>query len=77
MERIKKCMENWRNFMEAENKFKAAMVVVLNGDGKFLLLKRSTDSNWMPEKWAIPGGHIEKGESPRTAAVRETKEETK
>ena len=63
--------------MEAENKFTAAMVVVLNGDGKFLLLKRSTDSNWMPEKWAIPGGHIEKGESPRTAAVRETKEETK
>ncbi|MBF0208465.1 MAG: NUDIX hydrolase [Oligoflexia bacterium] len=26
--------------------------------------------------WVIPGGGIEKGESPETAAVRETKEES-
>ena len=29
----------------------------------------------MPEKWALPGGHIEEGESPETAVTRETKEE--
>ena len=62
--------------MEDKKKFKAAMVVVLNDDKKVLLLKRSVSSNWMPEKWAIPGGHIEKGESPKDAALRETKEET-
>ena len=73
---MKVFLENWRIFMEEKEKFKAAMVVVLNEDSEVLLLKRSTDSNWMPKKWALPGGHIEKGESPKTAAVRETKEET-
>jgi len=73
---MKVLLESWKNFMEEKTKFKAAMVVVLNGDNEVLLLKRSTESNWMPEKWALPGGHIEEGESPKDAAVRETKEET-
>ena len=59
-----------------KRKFKAAMATVINEDKKILLLKRSRDSNWMPEKWAIPGGHIEEGESSKDAAIRETKEET-
>ena len=54
---------------------KVAKAVMLKGK-KVLLLKRSRDSNWMPEKWAIPGGHIEEGESSKDAAIRETKEET-
>ena len=64
----------WRVAMK--RKFKAAMATVINEDKKILLLKRSRDSNWMPEKWAIPGGHIEEGESSKDAAIRETKEET-
>ena len=59
-----------------KRKFKAAMATVINEDKKILLLKRSRDSNWMPEKWAIPGGHIEEGESSKDAAIRETKGET-
>jgi len=55
---------------------KAAMVVVLNENEEILLLKRSGDSNWMPYKWGIPGGHIEKEESADQAAIRETFEET-
>jgi len=75
METVKTLLENWRNFMEGEKRFKAAMVVVLNDNKEVLLLKRSKESNWMPEKWALPGGHIEEGESPETAVTRETKEE--
>ena len=39
-------------------------------EGKLLLLYRE-DENW----WEVPGGKVEKGESPTEAAVRETEEE--
>lgn len=39
-------------------------------DGKVLLLRREK-----PPIWEFPGGKIEEDESPREAAVRETKEE--
>ncbi len=29
-----------------------------------------------PHEWSIPGGHIERGETPANAAVRELREET-
>jgi len=57
-------------------KLKAAMVVILDQEKRALILKRSPGPHWMPEKWALVGGHIEKGESPIDAAIRETKEET-
>tara|TARA_R100001594_G_C3893757_1_gene229078 strand:+ start:109 stop:501 length:393 start_codon:yes stop_codon:yes gene_type:complete len=58
-----------------EHDFKASMVVILDSQKRVLLLKRSPGLHWMPEKWALVGGHIEKGESPVEAATRETKEE--
>ena len=30
----------------------------------------------MPGKWSLPGGQLEKGETPKEAALRETTEET-
>jgi ADP-ribose pyrophosphatase YjhB (NUDIX family) len=46
-------------------------VVVANGAGEILLIRRSDNDNW-----ALPGGAIDLGESAAQAAVRETQEET-
>jgi ADP-ribose pyrophosphatase YjhB (NUDIX family) len=46
-------------------------VVVVNGRGEILLIRRSDNDNW-----AVPGGAIDLGESMTQAAVREVKEET-
>lgn len=59
-----------------EQNLKAAMAVVINQNKEVLILKREPHTGWMPEKWGLPGGHIEKNESSVDAAVRETKEET-
>jgi len=62
-------------------KIKKEMVskVIIINDDKILLLKRAKklvtkDSPWT---WDLPGGHIDKGEQPEQAAIRETDEETK
>ena len=46
-------------------------VVVTNGVGEVLLIRRSDNDNW-----ALPGGAVDLGESVAQAAVRETKEES-
>jgi ADP-ribose pyrophosphatase YjhB (NUDIX family) len=46
-------------------------VVVTNGQGQILLIRRTDNENW-----AVPGGAIDLGESMVQAAVRETKEES-
>ena len=44
---------------------------------KILLLKRADLKDvWMPNKWALVGGGVEKGESPEDACKREIQEET-
>ncbi|MEV5347172.1 NUDIX hydrolase [Streptomyces achromogenes] len=51
-----------------------ADVVVTTTDGHVLLIERG----WDPHKgaWALPGGHIDPGETIRAAAARELAEET-
>ncbi|MER6364463.1 NUDIX hydrolase [Kitasatospora sp. NPDC001527] len=51
-----------------------ADVVAVRPDGRVLLIKRG----WPPHQGllALPGGHIDIGETSRTAAVRELHEET-
>jgi len=46
-------------------------VVVINGAGDILLIRRTDNGNW-----ALPGGAIDLGESVAQAAARETLEET-
>jgi len=59
-----------------KKKRRSAHVYLIRKDRKALLLKRSSADTWMPGKWGLPGGIIEPGETPREAAIRETKEET-
>ena len=44
-------------------------------DGKILLGLRSKTKTYYPSVWDVFGGHIESGEAPETALVRELKEE--
>ena len=60
-----------------EKLIKNAIAVIVNEDNKILLLKRAEEKDtWMPLKWALVGGGIEKGESPEKAVKREIEEET-
>ena len=49
-------------------------VLVRVGNAILLLERSATDSSY-PLYWNLPGGHAEKGESPRQAAARELGEE--
>ncbi|MGW6247948.1 NUDIX domain-containing protein [Streptomyces roseolus] len=57
-----------------ENIRYTADVVALTEDGRVLLIKRG----WDPYEghWALPGGHVDHGETGLRAAVRELEEET-
>jgi len=61
---------------EKKEKSKNAVAVIVNKDNKILLLKRGKGAPWMPNKWGLVGGGIEKGETPQKAVEREIEEET-
>jgi ADP-ribose pyrophosphatase YjhB (NUDIX family) len=56
---------------QAEHIVPSVNVVVTNGEGKILLIRRTDNDNW-----ALPGGGVDIGESLPQAAIRETREET-
>ena len=49
----------------------SANVIVVNDQGKILMIRRTDNDNW-----AVPGGGMDLGESITDTAVRETQEET-
>jgi len=54
---------------------RSVAVIVEDRQGRVLLLLRGPTDPWMPLRWNLPGGRIERGESPSVAAMRETYEE--
>lgn len=50
-------------------------VAALVRDGQVLLAHRHPDRRWYPDCWDLIGGHVEVGESPREAVIRECLEE--
>lgn len=48
---------------------------VLVRDGRALLCHRHPGRRWYPDVWDLPGGHVEPGEGPVDALVRELREE--
>lgn len=65
------------NESEIENPVhRGAVAVILKEDGSALIVKRAPFRNsWMPGKFGLPGGKIDKGEEPIEAAKREIREE--
>ncbi len=53
-----------------------AAIILENDKGEFLLALRD-DKSWIPfpNHWDLIGGHVEDGETPEEALVREVKEE--
>ena len=49
-----------------------AVIFIENSEGKYLIQKTSKEKG---EKFATTGGHVLSGETPKTAIIRETKEE--
>ncbi|MBB4213938.1 mutator protein MutT [Rhizobium sp. BK212] len=48
---------------------------VLSRNGTVLLARRSSKRKVHPDRWSLPGGHIEEGEDAETAMCRELIEE--
>lgn len=65
------------NKEKPKKQFLIVNALVINNDGKVLLVKRERE--WHKEahgKWELPGGKVDFGETPAEACVRETKEES-
>jgi len=53
----------------------AGILFLIQNTEKFLLLRRGPHGDH-PGTWGVPAGHVEFGESPEQAAIREVYEET-
>lgn len=65
-------------YMTPSSQFKPCVevaAVYIENEGQILLLHRQNNKS-QGNKWGIPGGKVEKKETPLQAAIRETKEET-
>lgn len=59
-----------------ENQGFSAIALIFNPDLDVLTVKRSAGKYWGADQWGAIGGHIENGETPEQAVIREIFEET-
>ena len=50
--------------------------LVVDDEGRCLIIRRSDDSRWNPGKWDLPGGKPDPGEQIGEALLREAREES-
>lgn len=62
--------------MEIPGERRLAAAVVMDEQGRVLLVRRSERERFLPRVWGVPCGKLEPGESPGDGALRELKEET-
>ena len=67
----------WKKFLyeNSSDTKKVAKAVMIDAEGKILLLKRKRDQKFA-DNWDLPGGHIKAGESAEEGLRREVEEET-
>tara|TARA_R110001583_G_scaffold90353_3_gene232195 strand:+ start:673 stop:1131 length:459 start_codon:yes stop_codon:yes gene_type:complete len=69
-------MNKWARYLNENRLTAAGIIVIIDDDGLFLIIRRS-DADKRSGEWTIPGGHIdEKDCTIEHGAIRELKEET-
>lgn len=80
---MKLILENWREFLKQESSYhmgeakdidKIAKAIIVKNDQALILLR--TDYGKYPNRWDLPGGHLQEGESLVEGLAREVREET-
>jgi 8-oxo-dGTP pyrophosphatase MutT (NUDIX family) len=64
-----------REVTNAAHRQRIVVAAFLSRDRKVLLAKRAASKSVAPDKWHLPGGHVEFGEDPVQALARELREE--
>ena len=68
--------ENWNNFLTEEDLKAAGIIVCMDDDQQFLIIRRANAAE-RTGQWTIPGGHIDDEDaSIEAGSIRELKEET-
>ena len=66
-------MENFQQISQQFDRINCAACVCKGKN--ILIVQRSKDKKFLPNKWHLPGGKIDEGETPEVALVRELNEE--
>jgi len=69
-------MNTSKHLSDSDKLIPACEIYIVYNNSEVLMFKRSADSKLFPNYLIGPGGHIDEGEDPMSAVIRETFEET-